>query len=147
MSNDSALRVNLPHLLSQANGYGAKQLTRTRMAPVVDSKTIDSATLSLKSSSRPREFHLHLSNLDLDTTEDKIRSYVESNGMPVRILFCDIAHSERFKKEKASAAHVVINAMDMDKAFSSQCWPCDVVAKPWRCRQDMSSWHGDNYNF
>ena len=51
ISNDGSLRGALPPLLSQTNGCGAEQSTRTRKASVVNTKTIDFATSSLKSSS------------------------------------------------------------------------------------------------
>ena len=127
MSSDSALWVNLTPLSSQTTGYGAEQSIRTRKASVMGFKTFDSATSLLKSSSCQKESHLYLGNLDLDAMKSKIHSYVESNSMPVCILSCDLVHDKRFKEERALAAHVVINAMNKDKAFSSQCWPCDIV--------------------
>ena len=108
MSNDSALRVYLPPSSSQANEYSAEQSTRTRKAPVVGCKIIDSATSSLKSSMRLREFHLYLSNFELDPTGDKMRNSVELNSMAERIFSCDTVHSKRIKEEKTLAAPVVI---------------------------------------
>jgi hypothetical protein len=165
MKNDTGLRVALPGASAQngetesfqgggsvatagksgQNGgtFTVRPYYAAKKAPVVGTKTVESS--SLKASSKPRVFHLYIGNLDLDATPEKICSYVEANNVPVRILSCEIVHSSRFKEERALAAHVAINALDKDNAFSPLSWPCDVVIRPWRrLRQPRPDWGDDN---
>jgi hypothetical protein len=86
MANDVSLRVNIPQqptigsstLLSAAptaplNGAGNRMsyAQMTRKPPVVGSKTLENSTI--KASSKPRELHVYVGNLDLGTTSDNIK--------------------------------------------------------------------------
>jgi RNA recognition motif-containing protein len=79
-----------------------------RKKPVVRSR-IESKS-SIKASSVPEEFHLHLSNLDLETTAAEVRNYFKKNSIPVRILDCEIVHSKKFDKPRCLSAHVTNDA-------------------------------------
>lgn len=131
----------MPPVSAANDGYA--RAVRTKPTVTVGSKVIESTSTSLKASSRPKEFHIYLGNLDLDTTEEQIKNYAESTSVPIRILSCEIVHSKRFVEERALAAHVVINANDKDKAFQSQSWPADVIMRPWRRPKRYSQWGDD----
>ncbi len=136
MKNDTNLRVGLPAVSSSQTGFQNKHLGRRPL--VVGSKRLDQSTL--RASQKPKEFHLHVGNLDLNTTEDQVKDYVAASGTNLRILSCEIVHSKRWSEQRSLSAHVIINANDRDLAFSSECWPLDVTVRPWR-RPKRDSWY------
>ena len=132
-ANDTNLRVNIPSLQSAAQSFSAAS-TDSQLAnvnrpsyaqaackpPVVGSKPIGQS--SIKASTKPREFHIHLGNLDFGTTSDTIISYIRDSGV-IRELDCEIIQSKRVDKLKCVSAHVTIDARDRDKGFDAANWP------------------------
>jgi hypothetical protein len=133
MRQDHGLKVVLPPLQAAPAAANSASETRqsTRRQPVVG--TSSSSDQQLRASQQPREFHLYLGNLDVNTTEDGIKAYVQMKNNPVRVLSCEIVRSTRPNiQQRAVAAHVVINQLDKTKAFDPQIWPSDVTIRAWR---------------
>ena len=117
MINNVNLQVNLPKALPQSNILQGKRFFNHKPV-VVGSKRVDNSTF--KASSRPHEFHLHLGNLELDTSADEITKYVECNNVPVGILSCDIVQSTRWKEPRSLSAHVVVNLLHKEAALNPE---------------------------
>ncbi len=160
MAGDTNLRVAIPQ--SQASGQGnpsassaapsgGSRLSYAKVArkpPVVGSKAVQQS--SMKASSKPREFHIHLGNLELDTTPTSILDYMKESKVPIRVLDCEILQSSRVAKPRCLSAHMIIDARDKDQAFVADNWPGEVTIRPWRVYRsrfraqrvdDEDSWH------
>ena len=137
MDNKANLRVNAPQSTSTASsasfsgflsalfGIGNKT-TYDRVArkpPVVGSKVIEHS--SIKACLKPKEFHIHLGNLDINTASDIIKDYIKKSNIPIRILECEIIRSKRI-------ANLTIKATNKDKVFESDIWLGDVTVRPWK---------------
>jgi hypothetical protein len=133
MKQDTNLQVNMPPLTA-FSGSGR----RYRAPPVIGSKVSDGATL--KASQRPKEFHLYVGNLELDTTSEKIKDYIADSRVPIRLLSCEIVHSKRWAEPRALAAHVIVNSLDKDKALSADSWPNEIIVRPWRKPKIRDAW-------
>jgi hypothetical protein len=130
MAADSNLQVALP-----TNSFQYRGSTRfsDRRPTVIGSKRVENA--AFKASTKPREFHLHLGNLELNTTADQIKDFVDNNNIPICILSCEIVRSTRWEEPRSLSAHVVINILDKEKALVPESWPDDVTVRPWRQRR------------
>jgi hypothetical protein len=100
---------------------------------IVGSKTADNNTGRLKVSSKPRQFHLYIGNLEIGTTIEDIRSHCSDAG--IRVLEFELVRSLRYTDVRAAAAHVIIDLRDKDKVMQPGVWFEDVVIRPWRIAQ------------
>ena len=98
LASDTNLRVKIPPLQSAVQSSSAagtisqpanfnrpSYAQAARKPPIVESKSIDQSPI--KASTKPREFHIHLGNLDLATTSDMVMSYIKDCGV-IRVLDC-----------------------------------------------------------
>jgi hypothetical protein len=152
MANDVNLRVNVPPAATrreiQPSSSGERSagdrpsyVSAARKPPVIGSKAGGLSTI--KASSRPREFHIHVGNLDLDTEPSMIQAYFKDNNVPIRVLQCEIVRSSRVANPRSLSAHVTIDALDKDKAFVPENWPEGVSIRSWRARTNFRS-QGDS---
>ena len=93
---------------------------------------------------KPREFHLYMGNLDLDTAADFVVKCVEEKGSGINILASEIVHSKRFNHTRSVAAHVVIDVKDKQKALDPSNWPEGIVIRPWRQQRNGTSKYNNN---
>jgi hypothetical protein len=154
MANDVDLRVSVsPSLAAVRNETGPSSTgergaggrptyaNAARKPPVIGSKA--GGPLTIKASARPREFHIHVGNLDLDTEPSMIQAYFKDNNVPIRVLECEIVRNSRVTNPRSVSAHVTINALDKDKAFVPENWPEGVSIRSWRNRTIFRS-QGDS---
>ena len=104
----------------------------------------------MKASSKPREFHIHLGNLEPNTTSASILDYMKDSKVPIHVLNCEILYSSRVMKPRCLSAYMIIDAWDMDQAFIADNWPGEVIIRPWKVYRsrvygqrvnDEDSWH------
>ena len=143
MKEDSNLRVALPQSQHgsfqdhNTNSYQSKYGTRKKKPPVVG--TAKDSSSCLKASAKPREFHLYIGNLDIDTKSDFIQQCIVEKGTNIRVLSSDIVRSSRFEHLRSVAAHVVIDARDKDKALQPDSWPEDITIRPWHVKRAVQN--------
>jgi hypothetical protein len=157
MAKDTNLKVNFPSaassgsssqpILASSNASGSgsgngSYAQAARKAPMVGSKVIPNA--SLKASSKPREHHVHVGNLDMGTTPESIKMFFEEQKIPIRLLDCEIIHS-RHPKPRCLSAHITIDARDKDNAYIANNWPGDTTVRPWRHHRGYRSSQRDDY--
>jgi hypothetical protein len=112
---------------------------------VIGSKcVIDTSSNQLRASNKPKEFHLYVGNLDVNSTEDQVKENLLPHS--IRILSCNIIRSSRYSDVRSVSAHLVIDAKDKDKAFSSDIWPSDALIRPWRQQRKANYWSSGNMN-
>jgi hypothetical protein len=130
--------------MANANSVGSTKDTSkplnyahvVRKPPVVGTK--EKSQSSFKASSQPKEFHVHLGNLELGTSHSMILDYVKEGNIPLRILSCEMVHSTRTTKPRSVSAHVVIDAIDKEKVFNPDYWPESVTVRPWRNKSNTA---------
>ena len=71
-----------PSTVQGGNVGGRSSYAQAARKPVVGSKVSDHSII--KASSKPREFHLHVANLNVNTTSDMISDNVKEHYVPVR---------------------------------------------------------------
>ena len=70
----------------------------------------------LKSSPDPWKFHIYVSNLDIGTNTENMKSFFHSKGVPM--LHCSFMITQRVENPRNCTAHVIIDAKFKDKAFN-----------------------------
>jgi hypothetical protein len=140
MSHDVNLHVNLPQVGSQENVRSYASAARSKQHTVVGSFNGSDNALpgQLKASSLPRETHVYVGNLDLGSTSDQVKSYVEKRGL--RVLKCEIVHSKRFTNTRSLAAHVTVDSRDKEKALLADTWPLDTTIRAWIQPRRRTDW-------
>ena len=76
-----------------------------------------------------------------------ISDYVKEHNVPIRVLDCEIIHSERFAKPRCVSAHIIIDARDKDNAFMADNWTGDITVRVWRSfSRNATNWkyHSEN---
>ena len=138
----ASMKLNLQPATKQPapNTSAPHVLNCNRLPPVIGSKKVKNAVL--KTSSKPREFHVYLGNFELGITTDTIRKYIEVNKVSIRLLHSEVVSSARWHNARVSAAHVVVDPLDKDTPLYSDSWPDNVTENPWRQRRTerTSTW-------
>jgi hypothetical protein len=83
----------------------------------------------LKPSSRPRELHICVGNLDVGLSAESVKSYIEKKG--VKVFKSDILISRRFDNPRCCAAHVVVDNKFKERVLMSDFWPEDISVRLW----------------
>ena len=154
MKAGNGLRVNLPDLKetdrneainNNDESYADNFKNVVKLPLVVEAK---SSTFTLKASIKPKEFHLYIINLDVDTEATFIEQCVDEKGSQISVLDAEIVKSKRFNRVRSVAAHVIIDVKDKAKARDPENWPEGVKICPWRQKrqsEDMHSKYGSDW--
>ena len=145
MKEDSSLRVALPKenhsngmsFLHESKQNQAAGSNRLRKPSVVGTAKSDGSLL--KASTKPKEFHLYLGNLDIDAESNFIRHCVEARGTCIIIVNCEIVKSSRFEHLRSVAAHIVIDARHKEKALLPDSWEEGITIRSWRMRRQLKN--------
>jgi hypothetical protein len=160
MAQDTNLRVNLPPVSRSwsdvvtrpagfaagrqptSNGNQVSSQPRQRPKPIVGANNFARAS-GLKASAVPRQIHLYVGNLDINTTTEEIEEFVREVDPAIRLHHNEIVRSTRFSEPRCISAHISVSGIDREKVLCAELWPEEITIRPWRFykpRSEINEW-------
>ncbi len=113
---------------SSSNGYTRQSF---RVKPTVGSKNSAHGS-GLKASTIPRQVHLFVGNLDVNTTKEEVAEFVRQVDPAIRLHHNELIRLSRYSDLRCISAHISVSGIDKEKVLNADLWPEEVTIRPWK---------------